>query len=472
MNKKLKFTLFTIVFALFYSFCLYKNLRGITFPFLIIGAFVYIGLVSKTFGFKWKKGSTLIATAIFLLSISQILTMNTFINVFNVFGIVLLFTYLLLHQFCIDEKWLFWQHISNFFGTIFNGLGNIFAPFKSNEENKNNRSEEAIQNAKQKKESILIIFVTFIICFPALALVMGLLSNADVIFSNFCKSMIDWIKADMILAALLSIIVFFVVYGIVDRLIKRPYSPEPSAKKEFKSLAAVTCISMFDIVYLIFSIIQIFFLFIGKFSLPEGYTYATYAREGFFQLLFICIFNLGLVVVALTIFKEHKLLKILLTIMCACTYIMTASSAFRMILYIRYYYFSFERILVLWSCFTIFIVVTGLLIQVWKTDFKLLKFCIVTVTICYILFSFSRPDYFIAKWNLSQADGHSHEFFYSEGYDDYCYLEDLSEDAAPILFKNSYFLETRGIYYYIKEEKSFRKFNFSRYIALEAKKNR
>lgn len=471
MNQKVKFALYTGVFALFYSFCLYKNLRGVTFPFLVLGAIAYVFIVCKDFGFKWKKGSTVIATAIFLLSISQMLTMNTFINVFNVFGIVLLAIYLLLHQFAVDEKWHFWQHISNYFGTLFNGIGNVFAPFKDYEESKKNKSDDAGEAAKQKKQSIIIVITTIIVTFPVLCIIVALLSDVDVMFEKVLTDFLNWFNIDMILAALLSIIVFFVVYGIVARLLTKPYSEEQSPKKDFRSLAAITCISMFDLVYVIFSVIQIFYLFIGKFKLPSGYTYASYAREGFFQLLFISIFNLGLVVIALTLFKEQKLLKILLTIMCACTYIMTASSAFRMILYIRYYYFSFERILVLWSCFTIFIVVTGLLIQVWKRNFSLLKFCIITVTSCYLVLSFSRPDYFIAKWNLSQTDGHYSEFFLSDGYDDCHYLANLSEDAAPILLKDPSCLGEWAGNYHIDDETSIRKFNVSRYVARKLSAN-
>ena len=47
--------------------------------------------------------------------------------------------------------------------------------------------------------------------------------------------------------------------------------------------------------YVLFCIIQIFSLFLGKMQHPAGYTYARYAREGFFQLLFVCMINVCLV---------------------------------------------------------------------------------------------------------------------------------------------------------------------------------
>jgi len=76
------------------------------------------------------------------------------------------------------------------------------------------------------------------------------------------------------------------------------------------------------------------YLFIGNMQLPEGYTYSGYAREGFFQLLAVCILNLLLVLICLYLFRENIVLKLILTLISGCTYIMILSSALRMIMYI------------------------------------------------------------------------------------------------------------------------------------------
>ena len=52
---------------------------------------------------------------------------------------------------------------------------------------------------------------------------------------------------------------------------------------------------------------------------------------------------------SLLLFRESKILKAILTIMSLCTFVMIASSAVRMIIYIRYYYLTYLRILVLWA---------------------------------------------------------------------------------------------------------------------------
>ena len=54
-------------------------------------------------------------------------------------------------------------------------------------------------------------------------------------------------------------------------------------------MIAITIAAMLTLLYLVFSVIQIVYLFMGNMTLPSGYTYAKYAREGFFQLLAVSV---------------------------------------------------------------------------------------------------------------------------------------------------------------------------------------
>jgi len=106
---------------------------------------------------------------------------------------------------------------------------------------------------------------------------------------------------------------------------------------------------------------------------------------------------------------------------------MIASSAFRMILYISQYQLTFLRIFVLWSLVVIFMMITGIVIFILKPEFPLLKYTIVTITALYIIFSFSHPDYLIAKYNYGQNN------FSNENRLDSDYLNELCGDAAPAI---------------------------------------
>ena len=111
-------------------------------------------------------------------------------------------------------------------------------------------------------------------------------------------------------------------------------------KKNGNAVIAITFTGIISAIYVLYCIIQIFYLFIGvQKGLPANTTYAEYARGGFWQLLFVSALNFIIVILCLYIFKENKILNIILTIVCSCTFIMLISAAYRMLLYIGVYHF-------------------------------------------------------------------------------------------------------------------------------------
>ena len=115
---------------------------------------------------------------------------------------------------------------------------------------------------------------------------------------------------------------------------------------------------------------------------------------------------------------------------------MIASSALRMLMYIKSYDLTFLRVFVLWSLAVIFLLMTGVLTNIYKERFPLFKYSMVVVTVFYIAFSFSHPDYFIAKYNISQILDNPDE------YHDALYLTYyLSADAAPAILNEETLLQ-------------------------------
>ena len=225
---------------------------------------------------------------------------------------------------------------------------------------------------------------------------------------------------------------YFATYMLVARLCKKSIREEVKDHRHGEPILAITVTAMLSLMYLVFSGIQIYGLFLGRLQLPEGYTYATYAREGFFPLLAVSIFNLVIVLFCMAFFRESKLLKAVLTVMSLCTFIMIASSAMRMILYVSTYDLTFLRILVLWALMVLFLLFLGVVIQIFKKDFPLFRFGMIVVTICYIGLAFSHPDYIVAKYNL--------EYSVKQPVDEK-YLSELSADAAPVILP---YLKAKG----------------------------
>ena len=231
---------------------------------------------------------------------------------------------------------------------------------------------------------------------------------------------------NIVLVVVLMIIGFFGIYTFLSALTLNNMPDWTKEKPRKNPMIAVTFISMITAVYLIFSIIQIVFLFTGGMILPKGYTYAEYAHQGFFQLLFLCIFNLILVLCCMAVFEMNKWLKMILLVFSACTYVIIASSAYRMILYISSYHLTFLRILVLWFLALLVVLMAGVIRSILKKDFPLFRYGMAVVTVFYLILSFSHFDYWIAKYNIAQMGAEI-------SYYDMSYLCSLSTDAVPVL---------------------------------------
>lgn len=155
-------------------------------------------------------------------------------------------------------------------------------------------------------------------------------------------------------------------------------------------------------------------------------TYAEYARQGFFQLLVVCILNLGAVLTMEHFFQRNRAVDAVLTVISVCTIIMTASSGWRMILYIRAYQLTFLRVVVLVALAVITLLMAGTICYIWNRRFPLFQYGMAVVCVSYVLFAFAHVDAGIAAYDLAQIEN-------GNTAGDYSYLSCLSTDAAPVI---------------------------------------
>lgn len=198
-------------------------------------------------------------------------------------------------------------------------------------------------------------------------------------------------------------------------------------RRKGDSSIAVTVILLITLLYLVFCGLQLMYLFSnGLFALPEGYTFAEYARRGFFELLAVAMINVVLMLIATAYFEESKFLRRLLTLMTICTYIMIGSAAYRMLLYIGAYHLTFLRLFVLLALVILSLILAGVIIAVYRKSFPLFRYCVAVITVCYLAFAFSKPDYYIASYLEEHKDVLTSE-------EAVFLTQDLSLDAAPIV---------------------------------------
>ncbi len=441
------FGLGTLLYACFYAFCMYRNGSGITFPFFMAGSLLFLCFSLDKLTITLRKGSFFYMMSMMLLSVATFCTDDWKIINLNKTAIFLLMMSLLLHQFYDTSKWNLGKYLGSICELVFMSLGEMGRPFT-----------DGIHYYKTQGKKNKIFWngvLGVVIAVPLLLIVVALLSAADALFRNITTEMFDWVQPENIFNVLFMIVwIFFASYMLTAFLCKRTLKEEVKDKCKGEPILAITITGLLSLIYILFSGIQIFGLFLGKMQLPEDYTYAMYAREGFFQLLAVSVLNLIIVLCAMSYFKESKILKVVLTVMSLCTFVMIVSSAMRMIIYIRYYYMTFLRIFVLWALVVLFLLFVGVIISIYREAFPLFRYSVAVITMLYLVLAFSRPDYIVAKINVANAvhasvdasevkelqedleygkDFFSGPFFLGEYYTDYDYLSELSADAAPVL---------------------------------------
>ncbi|MDE7434212.1 MAG: DUF4173 domain-containing protein [Lachnospiraceae bacterium] len=437
------FGILSLIYAALCALFLYRNASGITFPLFTAATMIYFYLCFRKLNIPWKKSSICYVVGIELLGISTCLTANGAILMVNKLGMFLLLICFLLHSVYDDRSWDLLKYFSAFFEAIVMAFSCVARPVTDWIQHSQLMREQYGKQSKRSKAGLYVV-VGLAIGIPLALFMLILLASADAVFGGWISRIFDvpfWtLFQHLFLIVVLMVVAFFGSYMLTAYMNERGIRMEAVSSKKAEPTAAITVAAVLSFVYVIFCAVQIAYLFVGgatgALSLPDGMTYAEYARTGFFQLLFVSVCNLLLVVVGIRCFHSHIALKILLCVITACTYIMIASSALRMVMYIQYKYLTNLRIMVLWACFVLLLLVTGVMITIFRQGFPLFRFGVIAVSVCYIVLSFARTDYWIAKVNIDNMHEETQYAFFSGSpvYDDTSYLaRDLSMDAAPAI---------------------------------------
>ncbi|MDO4293616.1 MAG: DUF4173 domain-containing protein [Eubacteriales bacterium] len=427
------------LYALFYTFCLYKNASGITYPFFVAGTLYYFFFCMKSCrvpsgeGKRFLQGKKERAQTVFyvgsllLLGLSVCLTADWKILWMTKLGIFLLILTQALRMYFDTAGWSFTDWLCRAGRSLAELCSHMNTPFADAGDYFSDPEKQGKYGAGK------YVLLGLAAAVPLLLLVLALLLSADAVFERMVMKLIGELRlTDIALICLLAFLVYVVSYSFIRGLVSDVWTAPKRREKRGEPVAAITFTLLLALVYVVFCAVQIFYLFWGRMELPAGLTWAGYARQGFFQLLFVCLINLILVLACLAIFRESRVLKGILTAISLMTYILIASSAYRMLLYIQNYYLTFLRVLVLWALLVIAVVFAGVIVSIWKEAFPLFSWCTAGVTVLYLILAFARPDYWVAAYDASHV---MKEAEAGEGYDDYGYLGGLSADAAPALVK-------------------------------------
>ncbi len=434
VRQKFEITgLVSLVFGGVFTLSFYKAGVGLNNIFFTTVMIVLLQFVMKKFELPMKKGTYLYYLGSVLAGLSSAMTSSDKLQLINLVLSICLLNLSLLHQLHQVRDWDVQNYLGRMFGMLFLGIASIGMPFV-----------DGISFMKRTKlfryDKTRNIVVGILISVPLLWIIVLLLSQADMIFGDMTEELMEHIFSTEIIAILLmALFGFFSCYCILCGAAAQTGREERIRRKGDSSIA-VTVILLITLLYLVFCGLQLMYLFSnGLFALPEGYTFAEYARRGFFELLAVAVINVVLMLIATAYFEESTFLRRLLTLMTICTYIMIVSAAYRMLLYIGAYHLTFLRLFVLLALVIISLILAGVIMTVYRKSFPLFRYCVAVISVCYLAFAFSKPDYYIASYLEEHKQLLSAE-------DAAFMVQELSPDAAlvvlPLLSDSSRWTES------------------------------
>lgn len=279
----------SLIYALIYTVCIYKNMTGAAVLLWVVATIGYICYIVKTVKERKVFKTTIIfAVYMLILAVSTFTTGNEWIIWMNYCWIFAFTVCFLIRNMADENEWNFWDYLCGGVNAVFGAIGSIARPFGDG--NDFARLREKKENGKARE-----ILIGIAVAIPVVLLIGGLLMSADLVFSNMIAKVFEGIRIPANLAG----ICFMLCFGFISSYCGVRYTAyrKDRQDREVKILTETTAMFtvsvLVAVLYVIFCGIQIIYLFGGGGELPAGVTYAEYARQGFFQLLVVCILNLG-----------------------------------------------------------------------------------------------------------------------------------------------------------------------------------
>lgn len=280
-------------------------------------------------------------------------------------------------------------------------LENMFLVFKLFPKNLfKNLKFIKIDTKKDKNDKIInIIFGTIIGVFIS-GLILALLTSADAYFDKFLSSIVTNINVDFNLWYVIKGIIYFVILFVIGiNLFKnKEIALKESKMSRVNKTVITTMLFIVNFVFVLFLISEISKLCGNFLKVPKGYIYSSYAREGFFQLLFVTLINFGIILYLIyktNLVKEDKKVKYLVLSLIAFSIFLIFNSYYRMFLYIGRFGFTNLRLQVILFLF-MEIILFGFIIKKILRDAKKDEIVfLIIMTITYVINLYVCNDWFI-----------------------------------------------------------------------------
>lgn len=207
-----------------------------------------------------------------------------------------------------------------------------------------------IKTSREKTNKILNAVFGIIVGIVFSIVILFLLMSADDYFNKFVSKAFISINFDF--SKIMQFVIFFIIiFSIGVNLIRNRYIVMKENKtRKIDHTIIISMLSVINLVFVLFLISEVSKLCGNFLQIPKGYIYSSYAREGFFQLLFVIIINFSIILYLIyktNVIKENKVIRNLVLILIAFSVLLIFNSYYRMFLYIDKFGFTNLRLQVI-----------------------------------------------------------------------------------------------------------------------------
>ncbi len=479
-----------LILAVIHQYLFFGHMWGVSYPVFVILLYLYMYTYA---GDRLRPGSwisRLMMTAIILLSLSYALFANILFYLLNLIVVpTLIFTHM---AYMLSERRPAWYQPKLIKATLehifIHLLAHLPTPLRMLYGSLASRMEQ------ERRRTLGRILLGVLAALPLLCIVVILLTSADRMFGELLSSLPSWLTHlsygtvfwRTVWVLIMTFVLFAYLWGFVKPVQEkaRPAADplvtewnvqlDPPKPIRFDPLIISTILVLVNLVYLLFVWLQFSYLFgAGQGELPDGSTYAEYARSGFGELVIVTAINFTLLWAVLygTAQASSRLTRMnnwLLWILVICSAVMLGSAFTRLILYEQAYGYTITRFLV--HAFMLFLGLLFILagLRIAFRHLPLGRCILVLGLLAYVILNYTGMERWIAHSNI--------ERYAESGELDTDYLLQLSADTIPMLLNFSEQHPQLGLesrlkerkQYLLEEDLSWQSFNWSTYQAIRA----
>lgn len=322
----------------------------------------------------------------------------------------------------------------------FSGFGAAFSAFKTN----------SSENGKKRGRTLLFVLIGIIIAIMPTIVIISMLSSADLAFSNLIsKISFDFIKEPfeiirhplfLMLGIPVSLFIFGLMYTNTEHKNEQSLTEQGNrnflkAMRFLPQALIYAAITPICIVYILFFASQsAYFLSAFASLIPDGITYAEYARRGFFELCGVAVFNaVAIWLMALltrrTDEKNPAAVKVYTILLSVFTLALIAIALSKMAMYISVYGLTLSRVYASWFIVLLAFFFILIFLKQLVPKIKLMRTAVVGFLILFLGLAFCDVDAQIAKYNVnSYLNGTLEEV-------DIDMMYSLSDSAVPYVLQ-------------------------------------